>query len=157
MKATGYAIIFGTSDTEKMVYSRESFRKTDFTGCKAIDGKGRPYSSTAYGTLKFELDERGLKFTSEIPEVLSYGADTVENIQAGNIRGVGMIADTEGYTENGRFHVTKVRRLRSICINSEYTHGHSTIRLIESGKRASEMTPEEIRREKLKLKLQLID
>jgi len=150
-KATGYAIIYGVPDSEGIIYDKGCLDNVDLSEVKATDSKSNPISTTKHQSLKLEVDNKGLKFTTYLPDGLTYSRDAIENIRNGNTLGVEIYADR---VATG-LHVTKVKRVRGIIITPSATGKYSSIKLVADAKGLHEMNDVEYMKEKEKLKLEL--
>lgn len=155
MKAEGYALIYDQVDKEGLIYDKGCLEGADFSEVKMTDYKNRPFSSTTPKTLELTIDEKGLKFITDLPMGLTYGKDMIENIRNGNVVGVDLFADTEEVLRGGRTHVTKIKKLRGIIISTAADGRASSIKLVSGPPGLHEMSDKEYSLEKEKLKLQL--
>lgn len=88
---TGYAIVFD-QPSQPLPFveyiSRDALKSVDFSSTLFLYGHdyNKILARADSGTLKTQIDDKGLKFTAQLPNT-TLGNDTRENINSGNVKG----------------------------------------------------------------------
>ncbi|MFD2830353.1 HK97 family phage prohead protease [Corticicoccus populi] len=151
VKAAGYGIIYGAPDAEGKIFDSGCFDDADMRDTRFLVEKVDPISNVAFGTAKLMLDEKGIKYITDLPQTLTGGRDVAESIRNGNFMGVDVHANIQTRIVDGVKHVTKVERLLGFRFNSNSNGTYSSAYLIDD----DNLTVEELHERKRKLKLEL--
>ncbi len=98
-KLTGYAAVWGSESLDLGGFTERIIRGafTESLGRDLVEepvlsylghDRNKILGSTAAGTLKLSEDSKGLRFTLFPPEKTSYGADVIESVRRGDLRGM---------------------------------------------------------------------
>lgn len=121
-KISGYAAVFGEETNIagmfNEVISRSAFDNVLGDDVRALvdHNPEKIFGRTKAGTLRLEVDERGLRYEADIPDT-QVGRDLVENIRVGNISqsSFGFSIDEEVWEErDGDLPLRKITRLAKL-------------------------------------------
>lgn len=168
--AEGYALVFDSWSENlggfKETITRDALKDTDFSDVRALfnHNPDKVLARSAAGTLKLDVDEKGLKFRFKIPNT-SYGNDISENLRNGNISqcSFGFTLDNDGddfnFDKDEGLYKRTLRKIKEIVDISLVTYpaykDSSVAPALRSIDKIEKDRKEKRKREIEKLKLEL--
>lgn len=155
---TGYGILFNSESQDlggfTEIIEPSALRDADMTDVvgRAEHTNSMLLGRTSSGTMTLEIDERGVKYSIEVPNTTA-GKDTLEYIRRGDMKGSSFafsgVKDTWEKRENGvhKRTITGIRKIHDIgpVVNPAYLDTTAAMRSLEKFEEKEEVkeTPKE--------------